>query len=300
MNSRMITGILSVGLLASVDASASMARLGVMGTAGGSVVGEGSLYYQDRYNMFYNPAHINNVDSFTILELDRMAGGVLDLSGFKVGGFVTGSPDGSPNPLNLVFGGDTGLKWGLGVNVLSVNDGDDMSNEVVLHAGIDINGIQPFFTFRVLNDLSDADYMRAGVRYEMGEWTPFAAYSNNNDDDNVLIGVGRNTEIANGASLNYALSFIRGLEAETNTLPLDVSIEADALSWLTLRGGMSYALLAANADGVTDTSAERASVRAGGAFHIGGAMVDFGVSTNGGSAGFGENLFSDISLSYNF
>jgi hypothetical protein len=155
MNKQLIAFFILFGVFASSDVYASRARVLVEGTGdSGLILGNngnmGSFYADDAYNMFYNPAYVNDYKNFGIIEKSNFnsaytsAGGnnVIATSGGTTaeGGFVTSIGNYSlglymnrtdvlsdaiyQNPFNMrpidvMIGGDNGLKWGLGLTYSS-------------------------------------------------------------------------------------------------------------------------------------------------------------------------------------
>jgi hypothetical protein len=265
MNTRMIS-ILAVGLLSASAAMASQARQSVMGNqdpagvlGGGSY---GSFYYDDRNNMFYNPAYINDFKNWAAIEKTNGANGAnggfvnnfgmvnvgfwfnrantwrglndintanntgattLNSVGYNantMGALTSGNDINSATtgnnyrPWELMIGGDMGVKWGLGMEMLTykgrkIDSQEDSINDIVLKAGVSVMDIEPFLEYKIAGKLKDygnpVNYVQslgltgttngvgignatqveaesksftAGVRYRFGEWTPFAAYRN--------------------------------------------------------------------------------------------------------------------------
>src|SRR5689334_20085955 len=127
MSKRLLTLFLVVGVLAGSNAFASRARTSVMGTGEGAigVIGHGSYYYDDNYNIFYNPSYANDFKNWAAIEKNgggtKAEGGfVASVSNLNVGvfldrpGAVVGTYTNAPvRPIDIIVAGDAGLKWGV-------------------------------------------------------------------------------------------------------------------------------------------------------------------------------------------
>jgi len=158
MKGKLMTSAIVGALLISGSAFGSIARQVVLGgqpvfapldlTASTATAANGSLWYDDDYNVFYNPAYVNEYKNYLTINkgmeggwfssvFDNFAYGVYVNRGQNVGG-VTGrnnygnfiapgitartamigasaSALNTQRPVDFFFGGDTGIKWGLHV-----------------------------------------------------------------------------------------------------------------------------------------------------------------------------------------
>jgi hypothetical protein len=309
MKKQIVSAIVLAGMIASSSAFASRARNMVLGQGGAEFVSganSGSFYYEDAYNFFYNPAYVNDYKNWVIVEkgtnTDAMFGVVTSMMNFNLGVFANRTTGlGSPrfeDPIEVMFGGDAGVKWGVGAQYMQAGSGAEKARELNLRAGISVNGLDPFIGYRVIGkDEAGATITKfkgynAGLRYHFGEWTPYAAYTMNetvaptvalsSETKTWLAGIGRETKLAEGARLVYAVYYatlksdVAGTSRKTNTLPLNVGVEADALTWLTLRAGVAYAI--AGNQGRTTTG------RLGGTFHISKVDLDYAFGNETGTA----------------
>ncbi|MBC7387219.1 MAG: hypothetical protein H7301_13790, partial [Cryobacterium sp.] len=279
MNNRIISALVLVGMIASTSAFASRARNLVMGQGGAEFVsGRGSFYYDDAYNFFYNPAYINDYKNWVIIEKDAQnqasAGFVTSMMNFNMGVFFN-RENAAANPqadhaLDLFFGGDAGVKWGVnlmyaGKSAAASNTGYSTANELDARVGLAMNGFDPYISYRMLgkskiSNTEVAKYkgMGAGLRYHYGEWTPYVAYNYNKREvgtevknDTYVVGLGRETKIAEGTRLVYALYYSHaksenkatGAASTGSAFPVQMAIEGDPLSWLTLRAGVNHTLI---------------------------------------------------------
>jgi len=198
MNKRIVSALVLAGMIASTSAFASKARELVLGQGGAEVVsGYGSFYYDDVYNMFYNPAYINDYKNWVAFEKGTVGnaefGFASSMMNFNMGLYFNrfggtqnlAAADGDASIVDLMFGGDTGVKWGLGLNY-----GASKSSAIVDHnffgarVGVSVAGFDPFIGFTLAaqdkalgtktNTYND---MNAGIRYHYGEWVPYAVFN---------------------------------------------------------------------------------------------------------------------------
>lgn len=155
MKGKFLTTAILATLLVGSNAMASIARQAVFGnqpafgTTAGTVVTNtvnGSLWYDDDYNVFYNPAYINDNKNYVTVqkgleggffksEFENFAygvyfnrgGGTLPTATYGSANLVTpgytprtsilggATQLGTQRPIDFFFGGDTGVKWGFHV-----------------------------------------------------------------------------------------------------------------------------------------------------------------------------------------
>lgn len=268
MKKQIVTTIVLAGLIVgSTNAFASRARNAVMGNgdASGSILNSsGSMSYDSMYNMFYNPAYVNDFKNWAIVEKrgttnTNEGGFVTSMMNFNLGVFMnrtdafglSGAPslgtaiNAAPGistgvtarPIDLVFGGDMGVKWGLGLTYAKQSAGSlgagNKSNNLTVRAGVSVADFDPFISWRFAgtnennstatkleNKTKDAT---VGLRYHYGEWTPYAAYrfgkveetgvaASNGErvkNTSMLIGAGRETKLGESARLIYSVSYAK-------------------------------------------------------------------------------------------
>ncbi len=207
-------------LMASGDAFASRARILTMGQ--GAAIGvlpntHGTFYYDDNYNIFYNPSYVNDVKNFAIVEKwnnygttgTGAEGGVFTNFGSISAGLFfnritalegtygagannatnpAGVSDAELQPIEIFVGGDMGVKWGLGFMYGKAQAAKDRTaTEMALSAGAQIEGFEPFarLTFAgkdktVENVENKFGGFTVGTRYKWGEWIPYAAFVSRN------------------------------------------------------------------------------------------------------------------------
>lgn len=347
MNKKIISALVLAGMILSTTAFASRARLGVMGQGG---AGDGSYAYDNIYNIFYNPSYVNDMKNYVIFEKDAdnttFMGFASSMHGFNTAFYLnragantfgSGTTYGN-NPLEVVVGGDQGMKWGLGLmyarsaaNTAAAVPASDKTNTAFgVRAGIQMNGLDPFASYSQGKSYSNAvtpvetkdTEFQVGLRYHYGEWVPYASYMNNkqtttgseNKVNQWTLGLARETKLAEGARLGYAVYYqadkttIATVERSNNRMPVEASIEADATSWLTLRAGFTYMFAKKDAGNTTNTTGA-----IGGTFHIGKVDADFafgnqlngtaGAATNtthSPNVGFDSSTFSQIAMRYSW
>jgi len=333
------------------NALASNAREAVMGRGdAGFLLNKGSFSYDSMYNVFYNPAYVNDYKNWAIIEKgapnqagseQAQAGFVTSVMNYNVGAFMnndsflnnqnnTGSVYGA-RPIDLFIGADMGVKWGAGFHYTpTVNN----SRLYVASVGASFNGIDPFVHYIIsANDKSSTTFTQkqkgymAGVRYKYGEWVPYAYYTQyanetaaNTEFERTYMtaGVARTTKLGESARLVYSTGYFRqntgrtgGSDGWRARVPVEVAIEGDALTWLTLRAGTAYNLVDVN--GAAGSQGDNTTARIGASFHVSKVDVDFAFGRNNGATtdttasagnidanavGFDSGTFSRVSLSY--
>jgi hypothetical protein len=137
-----------------------------------------------------------------------------------------------------------------------------------------------------------ASAMSAGLRYHMGDWAPYAVWGTNSVEQNSTktidqskwgVGLGRTAKMGD-VKMNYSVAYFSTTDDaaganDTSSLPINLNMEADATSWLTVRAGLGYTLMERGFD-AGDLATTTA--RFGGTFHLGKADLDMVVG--GGSA----------------
>ncbi len=323
---KQIVAVLALSLISS-SAFASQAKNLVTGSGdAGSILGakglNGSFYTNDEYNMFYNPAFINGMKSFAIIEHDNQTGTLnVDRADDQSAGFVTGvgafnlgvffnrdtdSVQNADRALDVVLGGDMGVKWGVGLTQ-SMSDGD--ASFMKLKAGVIVSDFEPFvhMTLKDTNGLSGAaedktSDMTVGTRYHYGDWTPYAAYRTTKQTDNGVaaadatnvygLGLGRMAKMGD-INMAYNVSYWKGTAgtAKTSVLPVEMTFSGDAASWLTLRGGFAHDVKTKNVAATTTASF-------GATGHFGKADLDTVIGGTDNGVGFADNQFVNVGLTY--
>lgn len=201
MSKRILAVLLALGMLTASSAFANITRLSVLGTGdgeailgyGGTTLGStaiptgGSLYIDDAYNMFYNPALINNYGSMAIIEKAQVStatnpatqsaaiptgGFTMGLGMVKIGAFFNRTNSLNPTdggtigtasrlrPIDIIVGGELGgAKLGLGftyasqkygntsVGLAATADESFTNTTMKFSLGMDYMGFQPWGYF---------------------------------------------------------------------------------------------------------------------------------------------------------
>lgn len=254
------------------------------------------------------------------------------------------------NNMKFGFGATYGFVQGRHQNINTAPNADNRIQDLTLRAGAQLYDFDPFFHFKVIGKektkvgAATAQFSEetremktkswaAGTKYHYGEWSPFAFVRMDEVDQTVAgqagssatprktvkleastwgIGVGRNTKLGD-TMLNYAFSYHKQSLAGTgrNVLPFNLSVEHDLVSWLALRGGLTYNLWD-RTDGVTTTNAAGANTtgRMGATIKVGKANFDWTIGgTSTAAAGgahsvdssvfdFSNGLFTTASFTY--
>lgn len=335
-------------LFVSQTGYAARAKVEVMGKGdAGFVIQGGSLYYENPYNVFYNPAYVNDSKNWAIIEKGSSGGGVSAQGGFvsnfgmfsfgsyfnrdqALSGFYSNKDD--MRPLEVVLGGDMGMmKWGAGATFGSyTKNNDEGQNELGLKLGASIANIEPFVNVllsSIEKTLVAGSAVEAkgfgimvGTRFKWGEWIPYAAYSGFNSKINGVIagaekssavfGMGRNTKVTEGTRLSYSLAYVRDMISNHNLLPINLSVENDPVTWITIRAGLEYHLMDRKvnvATGQFQTQADNASARFGATLYAGKAAFNWVVgytnnadTMDGSGFSLSNGFFTASSLSYNW
>ncbi|HTL12342.1 MAG TPA: hypothetical protein VL588_07630 [Bdellovibrionota bacterium] len=326
---RLLVAILAMGALVGSNAMATNSRLAVMGTGdAGMVLGNGnmtgSLFYNDAYNMFYNPAYVNDFGHWATVEKGTIGGAeggfVTSLGSLNVGAWMnrsTYTTGVGKRPLDLIVGGDMGMKWGVGATWGQNNiggTGGTSTMDLSLHAGVEVQDFAPFFHVELTSNQSN---IGAGLRYHMNDWTPYAAWEKADahgaaaKSNNLALGIGHSSKVTEGTMLFYQTGYVKSMSGNRDIVPISLSLEGTATSWLTLRGGLTFNLVDTTA-GTSNNSATTG--RVGGSLTFNHVDVDFafgtGVDTlatapnapaaniNGANIGFDSGTLAMVGATY--
>lgn len=339
-------------MLFSTGAFASKARMLALGQSSA-----GSFIVEDTRNAFLNPATINEVKDYVIIEwgaagssdkkdennTPKAEGGFFRAFGnFAYGVYMGDESDSSfnnrnnvdsgvagsdfleeDNKINLFFAGDAGVKWGMSLTYSSAEDEQSTSKRTQSGMGIKLGAVAGdldgyiHYTLKnesegatLLNDMYEDDgSMKLGLGYRLGEWKLFADY-----DVNSYKGSFNNSNFAKGKTqiINAGLGYVQKMSDKanfisslsysntdtnvTNTsavttkvstmiIPLVVGVEAEAASWLTLRGSISQNIRSntKNTDKKSQTIADSANVAVGATFNFDNLKIDGVVGTDSSS-----------------
>ena len=252
------------------------------------------------------------------------------------------------NDLDLFFGGDMGVQWGARLHYANGNTEPaapgfkkEHSN-IGLGLGMVMGDIEAYGNF-IISDESKGDAaagdkfeakgLNLGASYKIAGNTIFVDYDADGFDHSVAagkrevsntsiaLGVGRIHEVSSTARLNMDVTFVSykeedktaaGTAENKNTmLPVTIGFEADATSWLTLRGSVAQNVLINSyenktAAGVTTkgTDENTTRVNAGATLNFGKLTVDgaIGATSAGAKAGVlkTDDLLTRVGVTYNF
>lgn len=304
-------------LILSSDVFASRANTAVMGTGeAGFILNGGSFFYDDAYNIFYNPAYVNDFKNWAIIEKSNFprstaqGGFVTSIANLTFGLYMNrgnevvlapglAGPAGSYSsttvlplrPIELFLGGDMGFKWGLSLGWAANNSVVGNSSDVLLNLGAEFGSLEPFGAIKLQGSdpAGSHNFYRLGTRYKWGEWVPYVALAYYNDSTILTakqlawgLGLGRTAKIADGVRMNYALSyFTSSASGSSNStryvFPIDFAVEGDAAPWITLRAGLGYRAL----DRTDSTSAPDGTTgRFGATVHVNKIDFEWAVGKN--------------------
>jgi len=338
------------GILSGVDGT---------GTLTASSPSHGSFIVDDNYNIFYNPSYVTENKNWVTIEKSNGVGtaynGGNGTPGSKAeGGFVSGfgnlavglffnrdeaTPSGAtgntgfggttqPNlrPIDLIIGGDAGVKWGVGATYGSYKTATSQtSTDATIRAGVQVADFEPFANVKVgsKDETTNAGVTNnfsgfgGGLRYHYGEWVPYIAYERFKEtypsavkDSTWGLGFARNTKLGEMTHLNYGVGYWKNNTngvGNRDIVQIDMSAEADFASWITGRAGFSYRLWdRSNNVSNVDTS----SARLGATLHFGKVAFDWAVggatpatntsSIDSGAFDIGGGFFSVASMTYSW
>lgn len=232
------------------------------------------------------------------------------------------------NRINLFFGGDMGVKWGASVGYASSEDEQGIKREndaLALSVGIEKGPLEVYANVGLSDeskgsttdaaDKWEADTgINGGASYDWMNYTFFADYDKTGYEQTVAgtktesetkaltVGIGHTYEVSATSRLFSSLAYKNSKteskggtvsKSEDTALPLTIGFEADATSWLALRGSISQNVIIGenkNTAGKTKTEANSTDVAAGATLNFGKLKVDgmIGTAGNDGDAANGE------------
>ena len=257
--------------------------------------------------------------------------------------------------LEFFLAGESGLNWGIslfyaGNDVKSATVAEKTATQLGARVGIDVNNFQVFssvgiITKSTINDnaannteLKGKIGIDAGATYKMNDMTAFAKFVTTGADFNTGgvtaaeirnqqygLGLGWKHEMTKATNLyarleaDYQKVSSSGTDTKTWNVPAVVGAEAQALSWLAIRGSISESILGQQWSTNTRNSlAGTTTVAAGLGLTFGDVQIDGLVATNGASNpqngiagfgtapqsntgfGFGDNMITRLAMTYNF
>lgn len=328
----------------STSAFATKARMNALGQGDD----RGSFYIQDSRNVFRNASKVNDMTNYVVtewgaatdtgtdlVESPEAEGGFFRSAGqFNYGVYLGSNIDNQDqatrtgtanflqqdNRLDLFFGGDMGVKWGVTLGYASSEAENTFKREndaMSLGLGVEKGAIEGYVNLGLkdeskggaaVGDKWEADTgINAGVSYDWMDYTFFVDYDKTgydrtvsavkteNESTALTVGVGHNHEVSATSRLFTNISYtdseveFKGgtvSKTETSAIPLTIGFEADATSWLALRGSITQNVVIGDKKvaGKTTTVANSTDVAAGATLNFGKLKVD-GVIGTGGSDG---------------
>ncbi|WP_372651320.1 hypothetical protein, partial [Halobacteriovorax sp.] len=236
----------------------------------------------------------------------------------------TGSFQSHDNALDLFFGGDMGVQWGARLHYAAGTSEPTGGiktehDNFGLGLGMAMGDIEGYANMTLSDeskggalaaDKFEANSLNLGLSYDVMGMTVFADYDKAGYEQTVTatateytettmtVGVGRIHEVSSTARLNMDLAYVSTKEetkpatateseTTTSTLPLTLGFEADATSWLTLRGSVTQSVLINNEEKKGATTAgnnykqsnSTTDVSAGATLNFGKLKVDGSIGT---------------------
>ncbi|AUN96923.1 hypothetical protein C0V70_02135 [Bacteriovorax stolpii] len=244
------------------------------------------------------------------------------------------------NALDLFLGGDAGMQWGARLHYASGKDDTGTVKKKNSAYGVGLGMVMGAAEGYANIDISDKSEGGAaagdewnqkpsftiGGSYDWSGYTFFGEFSNGKVEEKVgttttstkntdiRVGAGRIWEINPTARVLADASFVYTQEKTTTKdkfmgLPVTFGFEADATSWLTLRGSVGqYVLLNNRKNGTVKSSqANSTTVNGGATLNFGKLAVDGLVGTTDGTGANGKkgvlstsNLLTRVGVTYNF
>jgi len=237
----------------------------------------------------------------------------------------------NPRPSNAVevaFAGEGTIGWGLSLVHGYGPTGANTVNTWGARFGVNKDDLAVFGTVGLFGKSVNTGVetksklnLDLGATYQLGDFTAFGNFISGSLENDVAktsgyaLGVGHKKEMTKSTTM-FSRIEARKQKVENAgasninawNLPVVLGAEAQALSWLAVRGSITHSLL-----GQTDTAAT--SVAAGVGMTFGDVTVDGLVATNGGALagnlgtngmassstfGFGDAMISRIAMTYNF
>jgi hypothetical protein len=253
--------------------------------------------------------------------------------------------------LEAFFAGEGSLNWGISAFYAGNRDDQKKASLFGARLGVESGNLQVFTTLGLSSKTEDPTAtagqtnmvkgkisIDGGVTYAMDGWTYFGKFNTTGADVTVESGATdttvEGTQTAFGAGFGYTKEYSKTvtmftrLEADYATVkqgsattskifnvPVVLGAEAQALSWLAVRGSVAASLFGQNITSRNDL-AGTTTVAAGLGATFGDVQIDgvvasgaspaadiAGFGTGGrtsGNFGFGDNMISRVALTYNF
>lgn len=242
------------------------------------------------------------------------------------------------NSLDLVIGGDAGIQWGARLHYANGKDESGTVKKKQSALGLGLGMVMGAVEGYANVDLSDKSEGGAaagdewkqkptftiGGSYAWSGYTFFGEFGNGkseekvgtttttNKNTNFRVGAGRVMEInptarvIMDASLAYDKDEAGTTKTTTMGLPVTVGFEADATSWLVLRGSVGQNVILNSTKTETagtttkSTQANTTTVQAGGSLVFGKLAIDGSIGTMASGTLNTDNLLSRAGVTYNF
>lgn len=248
----------------------------------------------------------------------------------------SGSYLGVENPFSIAYGGKAGdVQWAALLSFANsskksaaVGATDDQKQSYMNLAGSAVIGDVTAGAILGLGDTATGNGTSETVKYtdapltvfgqySMGDWLTYASYmmDTTKDDssgtsiktDKTDIKIGAiNSMKKEGADFFYGISYEMGttkvgtVKTDKSRLPVLIGIEADAASWLTLRGSVKQnVLVGSDKTTETDSAPHDTTVAAGAGFKFNKAVLDVTL-TAAGTGNLSSNLGGNAGLTYLF
>jgi len=213
------------------------------------------------------------------------------------------------NELQAFVGGDAGIQWGVSAQIgksemesaPGVTSQDDSS--FGLSAGAIMGNMEAYVRLSLKNETSDPSLNETtegdlnpviGVAYTMNNNTFFGEFEKNGSETTIAgattetsgtefrVGWGRVHKVSDSARIYTDVMFqavesepAANQEQEDKSVPVTVAMEADANSWLTLRGSVSHNIYETSETEAAGTETESSGIA--GSTSVGvGATLNFG------------------------
>lgn len=243
------------------------------------------------------------------------------------------------NSLDLFVGGDAGLQWGARLHYANGKDETGAVKQKQSAFGLGLGVVMGAAEGYANVDISDKSEGGAaagdewkqkpsftvGGSYEWSGYTFFGEFSNGKAEEkvgttttsdkntNFRVGAGRVMEInptarvIMDASFAYDKTTVTTSKTTTMAIPVTFGFEADATSWLTLRGSVGQNVIlnsekVENTPGATtkSTKADTTTVNAGATLNFGKLAVDGSIGKMATGTLNTDDLMSRVGVTYNF
>ncbi len=250
-----------------------------------------------------------------------------------VGSLANASVVGLNSPVDLFLAGDMGFSWGVRLHMAADEITDTSVKSESTARAVGVGMMMGDFSLYLNKSLSDerkagalkseGEHMIIGGTYRWRGYTIMlnkssneSKYNSNKDESSSMnLGIAKIRQMSSSSrmflDLTYATAEVTpagGTKTETTSLPLTIGFEADANSWLTLRGSVRQSVLLDESKTGADktTAVNNTSLNLGMTLNYGRLMVDGVLSVTGvgavnaGELNFGDTIASNVSIHYWF